>query len=99
MANHLAEALRLLKKAIELAPGDALYQLGLACVYEDGRPAEGGSDWRERAIGHYLAAYLMSVEEDQALKTKPVFGIEMLVSYEAGGSYIRLVKQRGVKDY
>src|SRR5258708_5847906 len=60
MANHLAEALRLLKKAIELAPGDALYQLGLACVYEDGQSAT-GSDWGERAIGHYLAAYLMSV--------------------------------------
>src|SRR5258708_26170515 len=41
----------------------------------------------------------MSVEEDQALKTKPVFGIQMLVSYEAGGSYIRLVKQRGAREY
>jgi hypothetical protein len=98
-AAHLTEALRLLKKAIELAPGNALYELGLACVYEDGQPAESAAEWRGLAIGHYLAAFLLSIETDQAMKTQPLFGIQTLVSYEAGESYMRLVKQRGAKEY
>jgi hypothetical protein len=98
-AAHLQEALRLLKKAIELAPGNALYELGLACVYEDGQPSEGAAEWRELAIGHYLAAYLLAFETDQAIKNQPLFGIQTLVSFEAGESYLRLVKERGAKEY
>jgi hypothetical protein len=97
-AAHLKEAVRLLKRANDLAPGDALYELGLACVYEDGQPSN-SAEWRELAIGHYLAAYLLSIEADQAMKSQPVFGTQTLVSYEAGQSYIRLVKLRGAKEY
>src|SRR5262249_7336794 len=55
-ATHLGEALRLMKKSVELEPKNGLYELGLACVYEDGATGASAVDWREQAIQHYLAA-------------------------------------------
>ncbi len=59
-ATHLQEAVRLLKRSVELDRKNGLYELGLACVLEDGQP-----EWREQAIAHYLAAYRLSIAEDQ----------------------------------
>jgi hypothetical protein len=92
-ATHLKEALRLLKRAVALDPKNGLYELGLACVLEDGR-----RDWREEAIAHYLSAYRLSIGEDQQRTRKPLNGLHSLVSYEAGNSYVQLVKERGIKD-
>ena len=94
-ATHLKEALRLLRKAVELDPKNGLYELGLACVLEDGQPSE---DWREQAIAHYLAAYRMSIAVDREITRKPLFGLHSLVGYEAGASFLRLLKERGIKD-
>src|ERR1039457_2305445 len=93
-ATHLKEALRLLRKAVELDPKNGLYELGLACVLEDGQPSE---DWREQAIAHYLAAYRMSIAVDREITRKPLFGLHSLVGYEAGASFLRLLKERGLK--
>jgi hypothetical protein len=92
-ATHLKEAVRLLQRALELDPKNGLYELGLACVLEDGQP-----DWRELAIAHYLVAYLRSIAGDQQITRKPLHGLHSLVSYEAGSSYLRLVNGRGPKD-
>jgi hypothetical protein len=52
---------RQIKKAIELDAGNALYELGLACVFEDGKSPASDS-WQEDAIHHYLAAYSLAEE-------------------------------------
>jgi hypothetical protein len=96
--THLSEAVRLLKKSIELDPANGLYELGLACVYEDGAIGTTAEEWRERAISHYLAAFRLSIGNDQKLQTTPVLGLRGVVSYEAGESYIRLVKLRGTNS-
>src|SRR5258708_18304500 len=91
-ATHLKEALRLLERAVALDPKNGLYELGLACVLEDGQ-----RDWREEAIAHYLSAYRLSIGEDQQRTRRPLNGLHSLVSYEAGNSYVQLVKERGMK--
>jgi hypothetical protein len=96
-ATHLSEALRLLKKSVELEPANGLYELGLACIYEDGASGANASEWREEATRHYLAAFQLSIDHDEKLQTMPVHGIRELVSYEAGESYSRLVRQRGIR--
>jgi len=96
-AVHLPEALRQAKKAAQLDPENGLYQLGLARVYEVGQLAQNRADWRENAIHYYFAAYQLSIEADQKLRAQPLSGFAFLVSYEAGNSYSRLVKQRGMK--
>jgi hypothetical protein len=96
-AVHLPEALRHARKATELDPENGLYQLGLARIYEIGQLAQNNADWRENAIHYYLAAYQLSIEADQKLRAQPLSGFAFLVSYEAGNSYSRLVKQRGMR--
>ena len=95
-AVYAKEALRKLQRSVELDPRNGLYQLGLACVYEDGHALLGDSGWREQAIKHYLAALRLSIKEE--LKQQPVMGLQTLISYEAGTSYLRLLNERGVAD-
>ena len=54
--------------------------------------------WRDKAVEHYLRAYELTVKMDLKIKHRPARGLTSLVSYEAGQSWIRLVKQRGVKE-
>jgi hypothetical protein len=112
---HLRQGLDNLKRAIELDPRNGLYELGLACLYEDAasfatanrlltdlqaarQDASGkaiSGQWKGMAVAHYLSAYHLSSDADQKLKVQPLMGIGALVSYEAGNSYLRLVKERG----
>jgi len=94
---YLSEALRLLKRSIELDPDNGLYLLGLACLYEDGSPSENDEQWMERATTYYLAAYTKSIGIDEKRTNRPLHGIQTLVSYEAGTSYVRLVRGRPMK--
>jgi len=73
-----------------------LYDLTLACVYEDGR-ALAGADWQEKAIVHYRKAFERGAPEDLARERQPIFGLSTLVTHEAGASYARLVRRRGVR--
>lgn len=78
-----------------LSPDRAgLYDLCLACVYEDGKTLL-SKDWRAKAIALYRRAYERSAPSDLKSDTQPIFGYNTLVSYEAANSYIRLVTQRG----
>jgi hypothetical protein len=95
---HLREALRLFKKALEIEPRNGLFELGLGCAYEDGRIPQDNFEWQEQAISHYLAAYRASITTDLDRVTRPLEGLITLVSYEAGESYVRLVRQRGLKS-
>ena len=94
---HIGKALRSMKKALELSPDNGLYELGLACVYEYGQVVEAGVPWQETAINHYLAAHRLTIGEDRKRYQSPLLGIQTMVSYEAANSYLRLVKQRGIK--
>jgi hypothetical protein len=94
--GHVEAAVRLLKKALELDPGNGLYELGIGCIYEDGQTAASAT-WREDAIGHYLRAYKFSVDADRNVTSIPLANLPSLISYEAGVSYMRLVTQRGIK--
>ncbi|MFB3891052.1 MAG: hypothetical protein ACE15C_03405 [Phycisphaerae bacterium] len=54
-----------------------------------------GDYWREAAIPEYLEAYKLAIAKDLEIKRQPLQGLKSLVGYEAGQSYLRLVKARG----
>jgi len=51
--------------------------------------------WREKAIAQYLRAYQLAIKTDLEITRRPLRGLSSLVSYEAGRSWMRLIKQRG----
>jgi hypothetical protein len=99
---YIKAALTNLQKAIALrdkqkkSEGKGLYELCLACAYEDGGTIA-APNWQEKAIATYLSAYRATILSDSKTGEKPMFGLETLVSYEAGNSYTRMVTARGVK--
>jgi hypothetical protein len=52
--------------------------------------------WREQAITEYFAAYKRAIDQDLTIKEQPIRGLDTLVAYEAGTSYLHLVRARGV---
>jgi len=54
--------------------------------------------WREQAITTYLDAHRLASAEDAKIGNQPIHGLRSLVSYEAGESYLRLVKSRPQSD-
>jgi len=56
-----------------------------------------GGYWREKAIEHYTRAYELAIPADRKIRRRPLHGLSSLVSYEAGRSWIRLAKRRGLK--
>jgi len=57
-----------------------------------------GDGWKEQAIASYLEAYKLAIAKDLEIKSQPLLGLKSLVGYEAGESYVRLVKARGEAD-
>ncbi len=51
--------------------------------------------WTDEAIKIYWAAFERSEKRDAALESKPIRGLSSLVSHEAAGAYVRLVKESG----
>ncbi len=88
--KHYEEALKHFRRALELKPNDALYTLGLASLHEDHKEFEA-------AAKEYLAAFDATIGTDEKSTHMPLMGLGMLVSYEAGRSYVRLIKERGPK--
>jgi hypothetical protein len=99
---YIKSALANIQKAIALRDkqkkdeGKGLYELCLACVYEEGNKVV-APDWQEKAIANYLSAFQTTAPSDSKQPTKPLFGLSTMVSYEAGNSYVRLVTARGIK--
>lgn len=50
--------------------------------------------WKDKALAAYLDAYRFSIEKDLDIAHKPIEGLNSLVGYEAGQSYLRLLKER-----
>ena len=57
-----------------------------------------GALWMEKAIAEYLEAYRLAIGDDSKIGTIPLYGINSLVSYEAGHKYIELTKARGLHE-
>lgn len=89
-----------------MSPG--IYALCLACALEEGAPyaaragaipgvalGKSASAWRAEALRSYGAAFDSSAAGDARQTQQPIFGIETLVSHEAGHSYQRLLASRG----
>jgi hypothetical protein len=99
--EHAAAATRNFKKAIELAPENGLYHLGLASLleqYVDFLKRQKVQEMPEEFMGvilngakvAYGRAYEFSIQQDRKRKYRPMAGLRSLVSYEAGKAYIRL---------
>jgi hypothetical protein len=106
-SKHIQSAVRNLRQAVileqrqETAAGfsqNGLSELTLACVYEEGKDIA-SKVWREEAIRFYRLAFERSLQNDLKRSTAPIFGIDTLVSHEAAKSYLRLVRQRGVRTH
>jgi hypothetical protein len=100
-AAHAAAAVRNFKKAIDLAPKNGLYHLGLASLLEqyvdfvkaqkvEAMPEEFLAIILERAEQVYGRAYELSIRRDLKLVHMPASGLSSLVGYEAGKACIRL---------
>ncbi|MCC7192269.1 MAG: hypothetical protein IT444_05740 [Phycisphaeraceae bacterium] len=111
--EHLTAAIENFEKAKALNPDDALIQLGIASVWEEGAAfasevplpvnskkahVETTQEWTARAIEGYLNAYKLSIKKDSNLDELPIAGLSSLVSYEAGQAYLRLVEARGERE-
>ena len=109
---HLKNAITYLSRAVALddpREPDGRYALCLACAYEDGAlfatkagvietTAADERAWIEAAIRYYGLAFDRAVANDSQSTRRPTFGLETLVSYEAGRSYQRLLERRGNAD-
>jgi hypothetical protein len=107
---HLQEALTHLTRAASSSKttgaDDGRYVLSLACAFEDGAPfaermparngvAASGQAWRDVALRYYAVAFDRAVTRDNSTHSQPIWGLDMLVSYEAGRSYERLLATSG----
>ncbi len=51
--------------------------------------------WRQAAIDAYWRAYELSLRDDLSAERQPLEGVRGLVAYEAGTSYLRLIREKG----
>ena len=101
---HLITAVAGIQDVLSNDQANGLYALTAACIYEDGAPfapelkqGESSSQWIEHALRYYRQAHELGWKTDSTLEQKPLKGINSLISYEAGLSYLRLVAIRGPK--
>lgn len=52
--------------------------------------------WRDAAIDRYRITYDLAIERDLARPGLPTLGVDDLVAYEAGATWLRLVRARGI---
>lgn len=50
--------------------------------------------WRNVAIEYYYNAHIRAIKKDIKLTSRPMRGLRVLVSYEAGNAFVRLIKAR-----
>ena len=53
---------------------------------------------RAAAIKEYIKAYELAIDDDLKLTAQPDNGLTSVVSYEAGTSYVRMIKAQGGGD-
>ena len=54
--------------------------------------------WHSRAIPEYLKAHQLAVADDLKMRTKPLAGMNSLISFEAGTQYTKLIAERPATD-
>lgn len=101
--QHLLESIRDYTRATTLAPNDAMSFLGLGWVLEDGAPFADKVDafpkekpranWLDKAIAMYRQAYKLTVAGDLKMDGLGP-GAHAAISYEAGESILRLLRNR-----
>jgi hypothetical protein len=99
-AKHVDEAVIYFEQAILLAPKNALYRLGYASLLEQahawaGRHPEAASPFVKGLDGaairdEYRKAWEIELGADLKDKGRGMFGLNDMVSYEAGSAYVRL---------
>lgn len=99
--GHLNASVDNFRKALALAPNNALFHLGLASVSEAALTSglnlgQQTDAWRDQAIEHYRIAFELSVNDDVNIKFKPLLGLDSLVSFEAGQRFVAMVTARGI---
>ena len=103
--QHLLESIRDYQRATILAPNDAMSFLGLGWVLEDGAPFADKVDafpkerprtnWQDKAIAMYRQAYKLTAAGDLKLDGLGP-GAHAAISYEAGESILRLLRNRNL---
>lgn len=105
--QHLLESIRDYQRATELDAKHALAFLGLGWVLEDGanfaakvpafpkekKPANPQTQWRNKALAAYRQAYQLTEASDLKLDGLGP-GAHAAISYEAGESIMRLLRNR-----
>jgi hypothetical protein len=109
--SHLKNAITYLIRAVKLnrergGPSDGLYELCLACAFEDGASlaskvgsyagiAATSKAWTDAARRYYGEAFDRAIDKDTETSRRPIFGVSTIVSYESGKSYQRLATLGG----
>lgn len=105
--QHLLESIRDYQRATELNPKNAMAWLGLGWVLEDGstfaarvhafpkekKPANPQTQWQDKALAAYRQAYQLTEASDLKLDGLGP-GAHAAISYEAGESIMRLLRNR-----
>lgn len=103
LSEHFKAAVENYQKAIKMDAKNALFHLGLASVMDAAFtarlnvPEPSEEQRREQAIAEYLRAYELSVKRDSAITSRPITGLNSLVSYESGKRYVEMVNERGAR--
>ena len=102
LVAHASKAMESLRRAVGLAPKNALYQLGIASLMDEflawkaPEKALLPSNLREvnlpRCRRTYATAFELAMEADAKLESMPIAGLESIASYEAAQALIRLAK-------
>jgi hypothetical protein len=108
-AAHAEKSLSEFQAALQLAPDNALYLLGLASLVDEvvqwrriekppnlPRPLQ--KITAEIAIDGYTRAHEIAFKADGLLVEQPVSGRRSLVSWEAGHGYLRLTEAKAATD-
>ncbi len=105
--QHLLDSIRDYQRATELNPKSAMAFLGLGWVLEDGasfaakvnafpkekKPANPQTQWQDKALAAYRQAYQLTEASDLKLDGLGP-GADAAISYEAGESIMRLLRNR-----
>ncbi len=104
--KHLDESIASYRKAVDLAPEDGLYRLGLAWMLEqklatnseknDKKPADRSAELKE-VIDQYVKAFDLRLKHDISTEDRLMAG-DTFVSLEAANNAIRLLKTTDKPD-
>lgn len=101
---HMIAAEKSFLNALRIDGSNALYQLGLASLLDEGRtwlatakPAGVPAEWQKVTVAKireaYTKAFDLGLAKDSTMPTIPLLGLESITSYEAAQALVRLGEQ------